>query len=98
MNSTLRARGQIVRVLRLTELVLRTPRAARVGPIGDDAHGAPAASVRNRSAHSSGFTPCTRNSVERRTRETNELTTIATMNIAAILMPAGRSAMFTIVV
>lgn len=53
-----------------------------------------AASSMNRAAASSNVTSAARSSKARRTREANEVTRIATMKIAAILMPSGRSITF----
>ena len=94
----IRVRRKIVRVARLAELVLYSSARPESGRLAMMRTGKSAASLRKPEACSSVFTECTRNSVDRRTREISELTTIDAMNIAAILMPAGRSAMFTMVV
>ena len=57
-----------------------------------------AASAIRRRAVSSTSTSVARSSVERQTRETSEVTTIAPMKSEAILTPSGRSKTLTMVV
>jgi hypothetical protein len=56
------------------------------------------ASSMKRRATSSSWTPETRSSVCRHSREVTEVTTIAAMNNTAIVRPSGRSTMVTAVV
>ncbi len=42
--------------------------------------------------------PCMRSSVDRRTRDTSDVTTIVKMKNAAIFRPSGRSLIFTTIV
>ena len=60
--------------------------------------GAPAASRMNALRRLVGVDAVTRSSVDRSTRDTSDVMTMATMKIDAILMPSGRSTMLTTVV
>jgi hypothetical protein len=57
-----------------------------------------AAASMNDVATASGWTPRTRNSVDRSTRDTSDVQMIVAMKIDAIFSPSGRSAIFTTVV
>jgi hypothetical protein len=88
----------MVRFLRLAQLVGVLVGNPESGLLAMMRTGCRAASRRNCSASGSALTPCTRSSVDRSTREINEVMMIVTMKNDAIFRPSGRSAMFTNVV
>jgi hypothetical protein len=88
----------MVRLLRLAQLERVFVGQPGVGPVGDDANGLLGRFAQKRSASGSALTPCTRSSVDRSTREINDVMMIVTMKNDAIFSPSGRSAMFTNVV
>ncbi len=82
---------QMMRLLRLAQLVRVLAGRPVSGLFAIMRIGACVTSWRNLCAIASAVTPCTRSSVERRTREIIEVTTIVTMNHVAICTPSGRS-------